>query len=84
MTDAKRLIEQATPLPWKWETNIGWGPADSADARLIEYAVNRLPDYDALREVTEGLTLATDPRVRAYLTDKALDILRRLREGVSA
>lgn len=90
MTDAKRLLEQATPLPWMAEqpdtesplwlfaaaregntalAHFGvcrGGPVDSrdtADARLILHAVNRLPDYEAALDALEAL-LATSATYR--------------------
>lgn len=48
------------------------------------YDPARLADLEALREVTEGLTLAREPYIRHYLTAKAETILRRLREDKPA
>ena len=89
MSDVKRLLDEATPRPWTTDqvgniatesAVIGEAFGGRADARLIVYAVNRLPDLEALREVTEQLVVAADPYRRQYLAEKAEDILRRLRE----
>ncbi len=75
MTDVKRLLDEATPLPWRVRDAINErgrieavlvaAPTDvrrdgivadtgefpdrqaKPDARLIEHAVNHLPDYEA-------------------------------------
>ncbi len=62
MTDVKRLLAEATPLPWRhgyrqfdeWERIEGPDKRQVADylkndgdAALLVYAVNRLPDYEA-------------------------------------
>lgn len=91
MSEAKRLWEQATPLPWqdigystsghgavfgcdladKDGTPITWAGIEGTeaairsheDAALIVYAVNRLPDYEALRETVEAMwdSVENDP-----------------------
>ena len=85
MSDAKRLLDEATPLPWSQRTNkhpqldgrpwgwiqnntgisswpghtgITWGGNGEKNAALIVYAVNRLPDYEALADAAERLSLA--------------------------
>ena len=73
MTDVKRLLDEATPLPWMWliDTHepprvfLTNDPKDEQepivegirepDAALIEYAVNRLPDYEAAVDALERL-----------------------------
>ena len=61
MSEAKRLLEQATPLPWdrmpveQDYTSCEWSSADEA---LIVYAVNRLPDYEAAVEALEQIDSA--------------------------
>ena len=67
MTDAKRLLDEATPLPWtgrRWMHEYGYGyfhalpkgqgGITTPDLRLIDYAVNRLPDYEALIPLLEA------------------------------
>jgi GTPase SAR1 family protein len=76
MNDAKRLIEEATPLPWRqYETHQIVSVSDtgepddlgavadcyeSPDAALIVYAVNRLPDYEAAVEALDELLHVVD------------------------
>lgn len=122
MTDVKRLLDEATPLPWYWEPRsevlrcrIGaeghrrgvgdyaflsveeWPDApepldEQANAALIVYAVNHLPDYEAAVDALETIErlLRPDPagapgyRGRYWaLVDDAHDTarvaLRRLR-----
>ena len=79
MTDVKRLLDEATPLPWvvqePGENDPGAGtvfidthayedgpepviaepyPLGRSDAALIVYAVNHLPDYEALADAAES------------------------------
>lgn len=128
MTDVKRLLEQATPLPWRispgpevdptdwvifggppgadaiWVTNLeepltGWATNSTAfpparvamqgmeaNAELIVYAVNRLPDYeaavDALHAIYSGEIGFKNPHHPDIA--KAREVLRRLREQVPA
>lgn len=74
MSRAKKLLEQATPLPWRLDRWLhdskGYGafhakhrPFDGhgmrhADLDLAEYAVNRLPDYEAAVDALRRLTTA--------------------------
>jgi hypothetical protein len=68
VTNAKRLLEQATPLPWDLYAYVNGGGRFHRDDRtlvadvynegdrdLIAYAVNRLPDYEAAVEALERL-----------------------------
>ena len=50
MTEVKRLLAEATPLPWDRSRPV---PEREADAALIVHAVNRLPDYEAAVEALE-------------------------------
>lgn len=52
-----------------------------ADYALIVYAVNRLADLEALREVTEHLVVAQSAYLRQFHSGRAEAILRRLRES---
>ena len=75
MTDVKRLLRQATPLPWfdggdiesvaltiAEQPYIDQGGSDQwpADKALILHAVNRLPDYQLAVEALEILVTDLD------------------------
>jgi len=71
VSEAKRLLEQATPLPWRVKSqsgtfrraieggpNRGWVVGEIRnfhDAALVEEAVNRLPDYEAAVDALESV-----------------------------
>ncbi len=58
MTDVRRLLGEATPLPWTWAQVNGHfarTPQQEADARYTLYAVNHLPDYEAAVDALEPL-----------------------------
>lgn len=88
MTDVKRLLYEATPLPWPEDYGqaIGDDINDPADAALAVYAVNRLPDYEAAVDALERLINVGDalwedhPPVWMSEADEARAALRRLRE----
>jgi hypothetical protein len=98
---AKELLEAATPLPWGCEdsslfsgtyvTDNSWNAIgamdEAADADLVAYAVNRLPDYeaavDALGRVValaDSFLAITEPSSEwATTMASARDALARLR-----
>lgn len=104
MTDVKRLLEAATPLPWHkdldyfydgnreqightGECGAAWGHKPwGANARLILYAVNRLPDYEAAVDALERLVMvetewpAEDYGERLDAIQQGKAALARLRE----
>lgn len=61
MTNVKRLLDEATPLPWDYRTAADaalYGEEDEflwtpANIDLAVNAVNRLPDYEAAVEALE-------------------------------
>lgn len=77
MTDARRLIDDASPLPWVWEGSMGGVRTDQVavvatggfnrtpppDAELVLYAVNRLPDYEAAVDALAGLVAMFDGNI---------------------
>lgn len=71
MTDVKKLLAEATPLPWesvhpqemRWDaaTILPSGtPTNYADAALIVHAVNHLPDYEAAVDALEAISTLLD------------------------
>lgn len=98
MTDVKRLLDEASPLPWgvespqKERATLAYiireretGPQVAnallaEDAELIAYAVNRLPDHEALRKAAEITSRYWGYSAPHYVTDMraALDRLRGL------
>lgn len=87
MIDVKRPLEEATPLPWIGETVLAErggtssritdeegrivALADEPDRALIVYAVNRLPDYEALVEAVVAYVAAEDEANRLADADDA-------------
>ena len=91
MTDVKRLLEQATPLPWD-----GFGchyelDGEAEDHELALYAVNHLPDYEAAVDVLAMLVGDLEREDISTLDISVWEsygmaryILQRLREKVAA
>lgn len=88
MTRAKELLDAATPLPWAPITSppdfidilgpdgedVAFYPTE-ADAALIVYAVNRLPDYEATVEALRVLLPPAKP--------DTIDVYSRAREALA-
>ena len=76
MTDVKRLLSEATPLPWfhhKYDLivdDLGEPIAQvedsEANAALIVAAVNHLPDYEAAVDALESVLRFAQPE---YMSD---------------
>jgi len=93
MSEAQRLLEQATPLPWVQGADDINGEVDGyedfpvisttwatkEDAALIVYAVNRLPDYEAAVDALEELLPTVPHLIVPEAAVRARAALRRLR-----
>jgi hypothetical protein len=92
MSDAKRLLEEAPPLPWtvvRYEHGGGRMHVDrrllvdlydEPSRELVVYAVNRLPDYEAAVEALDDLI----HHFRPEAVENGLAALARVREQVPA
>lgn len=100
MTDVKRLLEQATPLPWRVRRSIhGDGyrhvqigkdesyttlDLEPADARLIVTAVNRLPDYEAAVDALARVIGAIDREAISFEDESMRQSMIEIHEARSA
>jgi hypothetical protein len=96
-SEAQRLLDAATPLPWRDNDGIVRMHGDRvpfrtpADAALTVYAVNRLPDSEAAVEAWGSLLDMLDNQPEAVRTAEYIDrwkaaraALARLRGGEAA
>lgn len=88
MSDAKRLLDEATPLPWMHvrirddhDELAGAVFADHPDGALLLHAVNRLPDYLAAVEALQRLMTAIDCEAISFEDDSMRQSLITIRDA---